>query len=626
MVAAILRFYDYFSIPFTHDDFSALFRLNYDTFRELIEKGVKPDGHPAGVQIFLYYWTRLFGIKEWIVKLPFTIFGLLAVVLIFRIGKIWYNETIGLITAAYLASIQYTVMYSQIARPYISGLFLSLAMFYFWSLLIKNTDNKFNKNLLLFVVFATLCAYNHYFSLLFATIVGFSGLFFINKKYLPKYIAAGVAIALLFSPHLNISLAQFRIGGLAWLGKPHNDFIIKYLYYLFNYSLYSIFVAVALVIYGILQKGNKKISLKKYLLFGTYFLLPLLIGFFYSLYYKPVLQFSVLIFSFPYLYFILFGHLAEQKVKTNLLIVLIILAVNIFSLIFQRHYYHLFYRSVYKEILVDYEKAKANKNTIFIIDSNKKIIKYYSEKLGIDTNFICFDNFKQEADLINFLNADTSAKYLYFGAISKNKPNSVAIILDYFPNVEWQKNYAGGTTYFFSKKYPPNDGRTFLAKQDFDKPATDTFFVFNNKKIVDSVFFSAPNSYLFNGNEWGLSYTRKIADLKKLKYDFIDISVKVKLIDTNVDAILVGTLQNSDTTVYWNGLNFKNFIPNNYKTNKWLTVYLSFKLSDIYLKYRHLQLKTYIWNRGKTRFLVDDFQIKLRPGNPVIYGLVNKID
>ncbi len=216
LVAAILRFYDYFSIPFTHDDFSALFRLNYDTFRELIEKGVKPDGHPAGVQIFLYYWTRLFGIKEWIVKLPFTIFGLLAVVLIFRIGKIWYNETIGLITAAYLASIQYTVMYSQIARPYISGLFLSLAMFYFWSLLIKNTDNKFNKNLLLFVVFATLCAYNHYFSLLFATIVGFSGLFFINKKYLPKYIAAGVAIALLFSPHLNISLAQFRMA--VWLG------------------------------------------------------------------------------------------------------------------------------------------------------------------------------------------------------------------------------------------------------------------------------------------------------------------------------------------------------------------------------------------------------------------------
>jgi hypothetical protein len=52
IVAATLRLINYCELPFTHDEFSALFRLNFDSFSELIEKGVKIDGHPAGVQVY----------------------------------------------------------------------------------------------------------------------------------------------------------------------------------------------------------------------------------------------------------------------------------------------------------------------------------------------------------------------------------------------------------------------------------------------------------------------------------------------------------------------------------------------------------------------------------------------
>ena len=78
VVAAVLRFFNYAEIPFTHDEFSALSRLHYDNFSILIREGVMPDGHPAGVHVFLYYWVRIFGSDEWIAKLPFTIFGLLS--------------------------------------------------------------------------------------------------------------------------------------------------------------------------------------------------------------------------------------------------------------------------------------------------------------------------------------------------------------------------------------------------------------------------------------------------------------------------------------------------------------------------------------------------------------------
>ena len=151
-VTIVLRFYNYTSISFTHDEFSALFRLDFPDFFTLIEKGVKVDGHPAGVHVFLYYWTALFGKSEWLVKLPFMLCGVLAVYVAFLIAKEWFNETVGLLVAAFLASSQYMIMYSQIARPYISGLFFTLLMVYYWSYLMKNPSEKFYKNGLLFVI------------------------------------------------------------------------------------------------------------------------------------------------------------------------------------------------------------------------------------------------------------------------------------------------------------------------------------------------------------------------------------------------------------------------------------------------------------------------------------------
>ncbi|MCK9562538.1 MAG: glycosyltransferase family 39 protein [Bacteroidales bacterium] len=192
LIAIILRFINYFDIPFTHDEFSAMFRLNFDSFSELIEKGVKIDGHPAGIQVFLYYWTKLFGYQEWIVKLPFAIFGIISVYIIYLIGTKWFNETVGLLSAAYIGSIQFTIMYSQIARLYISGMFFSLLMIYYWSNLMMNPHKNFNRNSLLFIISTSLCTYNHHFSLLFAAIVGISGVFYIQRKYLIKYVISGI--------------------------------------------------------------------------------------------------------------------------------------------------------------------------------------------------------------------------------------------------------------------------------------------------------------------------------------------------------------------------------------------------------------------------------------------------
>ena len=47
---------------FSNDEFSAYFRFcDEKSFQHFIEFGVMPDGHPAGIQCFLWIWTSFFG-------------------------------------------------------------------------------------------------------------------------------------------------------------------------------------------------------------------------------------------------------------------------------------------------------------------------------------------------------------------------------------------------------------------------------------------------------------------------------------------------------------------------------------------------------------------------------------
>jgi hypothetical protein len=627
IAASALRLYNLFDIPYTHDEFSALFRTYFNSFSELIEKGVKVDTLPAGVQVWLYFWTKLWGYSEWIVKLPFIICGIASVYLIYLIAKNWYNETVALISASFLSSIQYTIMYSQIARPYGSGLFFSLLLVYFWTKIILTPQRKFYLNSSLFIISATLCAYNHHFSLLFAAIVGISGLLFVRRQYLLKYIISNVIILLLYLPHIKITLYQLNMGGNeGWLGKFDNDFILNYFAYIFNFSILTYALVTLIILFGILKLKKQDINYQHLILFACWFFIPFLTGFFYSKYISNVLQYSVLIFSFPFLYFILFGHIKPQKTIVNLMLVLVILTVNIYSVIVVRRHYSLFYNSQYVRVLTDHEKAvKSNKSIVSIIDSDKNISNFYFEKLHLDTNFTWFDSFSNVKDLKNYLEKQSQlSDYLYFGCLSYNNPLSVPVILDFYPTLEKQNNYYGGTTYFFSKAETKETN--IIEYQDFELKKKKFWTSLNDGKYVDSLGYSGKSSYLIDDKtEWSPAYSRSLDEIIFGKNDFIDFSVKVFLLDQDCKASLVSSLDSKGKNIHWAATAFDKFFTDQVPDGKWITIHHSLKLSDINTDNRDIQLKVYIWNKGKNNFLIDDFKVKLRSGNPVVYGLFEKI-
>ena len=55
----------------TMTSLSALARLRYNNLIAFVKYGVKNDYHPMGVQIFLYYWVKIFGKSEASVRLAF---------------------------------------------------------------------------------------------------------------------------------------------------------------------------------------------------------------------------------------------------------------------------------------------------------------------------------------------------------------------------------------------------------------------------------------------------------------------------------------------------------------------------------------------------------------------------
>ena len=615
IVATILRCYNLFEIPFTHDEFSALFRTQYTSFKELLDKGIKPDGHPAGVQIFLYYYSHLFGKDEWVIKLPFIILGITSVFLIYLIGKEWFGTTTGLICAAFMATLEYPVMYSQIARPYISGLAECLFMVYFWHKVVFKSEKNFFLNASLYIISSAFCAYNHYFSLLFAIIVGFTGLFFIKKEKLLWYVMAGVSIFIMFLPYFPTFIYQLNLKGVGgWLGPPDNSFLWEYLKYIFHFSWFVFFEVVAIFIIGLFF-GTRKLTFSFISL--IWFLLPFLIGFFYSRLVNPVLQESCLIFSFPFLLLTIFGSNSNLSVQKNFLLVLGIIVINVSSLVFERQYYKLFYNSPYERIIEESNKVKKEyTSSISVIDSHKRISRYYINKHNLDSDFIWYDKFKNINDFIHFLQSQ-KARYLSYGSISGEDRVIPFIIKDYYPYLIEQKNYYNGTFYLFSKM-PPNkiSPRNYTNNYGFEG-ASDNWNL-NNNHIKPIPFSGNYSCEMDSTTEFGPIYEARLNDIIKNKNDYIDISCWCKSADNLANVNLVATLKKKEEMIAWMAVDLEKFRMGK---DKWFKVYYSIKLSDIKFDLNHTILNVYMWNMGKKDLLIDDFYIHQRNGNSILYGL-----
>lgn len=594
LAGLILRLYR-LDFSYSNDELSALSRVGYDSFGELVQKGFYVDGHPGGIQVFLFYWSKLFGMDEWIIRLPFALAGGIGIWFTIKTFSSWFSPATGLLAGAFISFLAFPLLYSQIARPYGIGLTFSMIMVWYWTRLLFDEKLKIGIALA-FSLSAAACMYNHYFSFLLAFIAGLTGLFFLKKDRIPHYLGAGILAAVIFSPHIYITLNHLSIGGVGlWLAKPAWSWLLEHLAYVFNNS-YSI--AILLVLIGVVQFFTyKKTSglLKFRIISLILFLLPLLIGFFYSRFVNSVLQHSVLIFSFPFLLGFIFSFAGNIPVKwINTMLAVVVLS-GIVDTVFVSGYYNRQHFGEFKGVAA----AITNWNTEYgaenitraVIANNPWYIRFYlDEEQNKMTTFAQTDN-RGGSDMDSLKRILDFCETPYF-SYSWTKPAPFQVrdmILARFPCLVERIEFGGLSEAALYSKV--NGEGCVLRTSDtifyLKLNQADTSALTNNTKVPE----------YFPGFEGKLSDT--FHDFESI--DEIVAVASLRIADSLSGALLVASFHDENgATISWSAARFDLFTRENSNSKIRLTIPISEK------KLFHKRMKLYVWN-PKLKSIYPDF-------------------
>jgi hypothetical protein len=626
IAGAILRLWHFFDIPFTHDEFSAIIRSQYSTFSELIEQGVRVDGHPAGIQVLIWILVRIFGISAPLIKTPFIIFSLLSVWLIYKVGKQWFNSTTGLISAAFLSFLQFPVMYGQLARPYAAGLFFILLFTLFWTKIVFHPEKRRPGAITGFAISAALSAYTHHFAMLFVVIAGITGIFLTEKRFRWKYILLCLFPVFLYIPHVSILLSQLQTGGVeGWLHKPRLDFILDFSRYVFHFSMFTGFILIILLFLAYQWRVPEvRINKKMWFISLIWFISVCLTGFLYSVFRSAVLQYSVLIFVFPFFLFLFTGLLTTQSRNHQAMLVLLLTAL-IPSLIEERQHYTLFYKNPYREMIRESvaTRIKYADSASIVLDTKKEIhelILSRIDPLPFMGKFL--EDIGTRGKLVDFL-GETREKTLGFGCLASTSWENYAVIQSVYPYLKEHICYAGGDYYVFSKDDSSERiDEYFLRFRNTFKPSLQEWINFNPQQLTDSSAIDGNISYQCDtSSAFSPTFQKGLRDLIRSDNDVVDISVDMQLPLVFPGAWIIATLTSGDKTIYWGSMPVTDFI----KPGTSGRAFLSLRMSDMDLRHHQIMLTSYIWTPGKVPYLLDNYTVAVRKGNPVIYGLIRPI-
>lgn len=623
IAGTIFRFYNYASWSLSNDELSALNRLQYNTFSEVIEKGVKlNDMHPPGVQSFLYIWTSLFGISEKILRLPFVIFGILSMYLLFLVAKNWFNTNIALIITAAFTALTFPILYSQLARPYSPGLMFSLLVVYYWTKLLF-PPGKTNMNpgyYIGFILSGVACMYTHYFAFLFVAIVGLLGIPFTKDKSRILYIVSGVIMFLFLLPFYSVYEYQLGIGGLGgsggWLGPPKANAILQLLSFIFNDSIILIstyFILFIIILIYFFRHQDKNIFRRiSALLFFT----PYLIAYFYSILKNPVYQHSIMLFSFPYLLLFIFGYLPINiSEKKAIVLTFFILAITGISTVGEKNIYSTQYFGVFKELAqktIAYQDKYGKTNVAAVANVILPYyINYYHNKYNNTPAYILYNtSTASQLEKLNELAKNSTSPYLSYVWSNTANPEEVEqIVTQYYPIVAERINYFNSGVRLFAKPETKENGKYLIPAyknlMDFERVCNgcDSLMYSTNQKHTGS-----KSVYYNPAMEFGPTFKGKLNDLNFSENCVIWLKVWVYCDQVSVNASLVLQVDEDGKTVLWRGADIKDYvlIP-----NSWQPVFLAYKFTEQLSP--DALLSAYVWNSGKSNFYIDDLSVTIIP-------------
>jgi len=454
-LAVFLRFYKIDQFQFDSDELSAIFRAQSAIdWQQHIIKGIMVDGHPAGIQTLIWLWVKQFSTNPLPLKIIAALFGLANVMLTFIITKKIFGLKSAYFTMLCMSVLWWEVDLSLWVRPYIFGQFFTLAAL--WQLDISNNEGFTNRrNWILIAIFTAGAFYTHHFATL-TTFTLIAYVFLFQRAKRKDLLRSFWLFCFLAIPQISIITSQLKLAGLDWLGKPDSSFFLNHIIYIFNNSksfaillLYILYVVLTGIFFA---RKFKNIQWKFTFILFILWLIPMLIGYFYSINFKPVLQNNVLFFSFPLLIISIGNLLNGFKRNIYIAFMCIFAAVGVFQIFVVKQRYSVEINDVYASQISTLNK-QYNSQSAFFIDGPIDVFQHHQTNMNKSLNLFSNKNIWMMSkndwnlhDLYLSLKKMQGKNDLWFMSNSGTNPVLRPLLYYYFPNSTTHSNYIGGQT------------------------------------------------------------------------------------------------------------------------------------------------------------------------------------
>lgn len=613
VLSSILRFYKIGDMPFDTDELSAVFRAQKSqNFLANIKIGVLPDGHPFLVQTLIWFLTVQLQLPLILLKVLWVIISLGSIALSYSILTRVFNKSTANFAISFLSVLWWSVDIATWVRPYIIGQFgVLMAIDGISRIWLKTSKWAFIQAIL-----GTLIALSsHYFAGLTILIYSIIFVFFYKDSW--KWMAKILGISfLLYLPQWTIFMAHLNLKGLNWLSIPTYHFLWNHIFYLFNQQIILVILVGISVGFGGWLIYSQKIKPAKHLwVFGTTWLGVLLVGFFYSVFRKPVLQDNVMFFSLP-LFLGFGGYLFSQiPQKIHASFFALIAFLGIFNLIFQKKHYDLAMKDKFQYPMLEIAKKSASKSAgkwTFLVDGPSETLNFYRAQLNIPqkANILYLSNYQSNSlhfidSIIQNLSTNDTLLYAMNSGTDLMQFTALKFGLTSIPsNGRLEDHFIGGSIYYFIKKDTLNPSKIIPTK--------------SLSVVLDS-------NYLFRWSE----ITDKNQEMKERqsieKNDYLVVTFAPS--DTQLTFHVVSSILNQGFNKALSQIDYRHSESNKFKGYNRNTVIHCIKLSDIPFwnaeSFLRISIETQHTNKTASQKGMSNGQLRIYhfKGNPYLYGI-----
>ncbi len=616
--AAFVRFYHLGSMSLSNDELSSLVRIRFDSFSEMIANGVYVDGHPAGLQTFLFYWVKFFGDDVFILRFPFALCGVLSVYMIYKIGKRWFNETTAFLAATVFAFSSFTILFTQLARMYSPAILFSLLTVYYWThFLFTSPDKRKRKSDLAgWIVFTAIALHLHYFSFFFVAIVGLSGLFFVKRADAVKYISGGIIALLLFLPEAGIFRTQITRGSIGgWLPAPSDYFLLQYFFELFNRSFLICILSAAILITGIIFSKKVNNYNRWRILSVSWFLLSFAIAFLYSVFSQPIIMYSTLLFVTPFILLFVFSFIPPIlfKKKNAVIVATIFMFLFFYDTVVTGKYFSVKHFGVFREVAeaANDWKNKYGKDNVKMVANviNSDYLDYYFKRMENppEAEVYHIETPAEFSDLFRTVKNSSTEYFIYIWTNGSHPLEVPEIIRNSYPHLVEKRSYFNAEAYLFSKHSVPGELKDIIFSSVYDYEYSD--WNFDTSRASSEMYLSPVHSEKMT-SEFSAGLKWKLADISRVGYRYATYTAWIYPMVELEKATMIFSFDRNGQPYSYFSVSLSDF---KLKLKKWQPVILTAPMpseienDDVF--------SAYIWNPSRKLFYIDDMKVDVYSGN-----------